>query len=193
MARPREFDEDEVLEVAMHTFWERGYDATSVADLMRATGLAKGSVYKAFSDKRALFLAALGRYLEAGRARLRETMAAQASGRAALRAWLESMVELTMTQRPARGCFAVNCAVEVAPHDEAVRALIRQHERLLQEAYAEAIARGIAAGELRCDLDARLAAQLVATVLHGLAVGSKAGLSRRDAMEQIDLLLASLS
>ena len=45
MGRPREFDEDEVLERALHTFWRPGYEATSVTDLMQATGLAKGSLY----------------------------------------------------------------------------------------------------------------------------------------------------
>ena len=63
MARPREFDIDHVLNAAMHAFWQRGYEATSLADLMEATGLQKGSLYKAFGDKHSLFMQALNRYL----------------------------------------------------------------------------------------------------------------------------------
>ena len=74
MGRPREFDEDGVLERALHVFWRLGYEATSVTDLMEATGLAKGSLYKAFGDKRSLFLKALDRYLERGRDALRHTL-----------------------------------------------------------------------------------------------------------------------
>ena len=63
MARPREFDIDEALDAAMGVFWERGYEATSMVNLMDATGLHKGSIYKAFEDKHDLFLQALRRYL----------------------------------------------------------------------------------------------------------------------------------
>ena len=61
MARPREFDIDEALSAAMTAFWERGFAATSLADLMDATGLQKGSIYKAFGSKHELFMQALGR------------------------------------------------------------------------------------------------------------------------------------
>ena len=54
MARPREFDEDYVLDQALHVFWDKGYDSTSLADLQEATGLTKSSLYKAFESKEGL-------------------------------------------------------------------------------------------------------------------------------------------
>ena len=56
MARPREFDEDRVIEVLTRVFWEKGYEATSMQDLVKATGLLKGSLYGAFGDKKALYM-----------------------------------------------------------------------------------------------------------------------------------------
>ena len=64
MSRTREFDTDQVLDAAMQTFWRHGYEATSLADLMDATGLQKGSIYKACGDKHSLFVATLQRYLD---------------------------------------------------------------------------------------------------------------------------------
>ncbi|MEA5464334.1 TetR/AcrR family transcriptional regulator [Leptothoe sp. PORK10 BA2] len=63
MARLREFDTDEVMEAVINAFWERDYEATSLADLMAVTGLQKDSIYKAFGDKRSLFLKVLQAYL----------------------------------------------------------------------------------------------------------------------------------
>ena len=64
MARPREFDMDQALDAAMSTFWAQGYEATSMTDLVEATGLQKGSLYKAFDDKHDLFMKSLSRYLD---------------------------------------------------------------------------------------------------------------------------------
>src|SRR6202008_4821595 len=62
MAGVKQFDRNEVLDRAMTTFWTRGYEATSIDDLVEATGIGRGSLYGTFGDKRQLFLAALDRY-----------------------------------------------------------------------------------------------------------------------------------
>lgn len=64
MARPREFDEQAVLDAAIQCFWRRGYEATSVRDLVEKTGITSASLYNAFGDKRALYQRALDRYVE---------------------------------------------------------------------------------------------------------------------------------
>src|ERR687891_349404 len=93
MARPREFDIDEALEAAMGAFWVRGYEATSLADLMQAMGLQKGSIYKAFGDKHALFLCALQRYLDQMYEAQRAMLTGATSPRVALQAWLDQLIE----------------------------------------------------------------------------------------------------
>src|ERR1700733_16129953 len=68
--RPREFDMDVALDQAIRVFCEQGYSATSIGDLIDAMGLASGSIYKAFRDKRAVFLAAFDRYVSLRNAQL---------------------------------------------------------------------------------------------------------------------------
>jgi TetR/AcrR family transcriptional repressor of nem operon len=94
MARPREFDIDQVLDAAINTFWTKGYEATSMADLMEAMNLKKGSIYKAFEDKHDLFCKALERYLEGMDKQMREMVETATSPRAGIEKWLQKGVEM---------------------------------------------------------------------------------------------------
>ncbi len=171
MARPREFDEEEVLEAAMVAFWERGYEATSVADLMTATGLQKGSLYKAFGDKRRLFDRALERYLEAGVEATQECFAEMVDPRSAIRCWLKHLFRPSAsTNGDRRGCFAVNAFVELAPHDHELADRLAGHFDGLRAVLAEVIAQGQRDGQFRNDV----AAKQLAEVLMTLAVGALA-------------------
>src|SRR3954467_10247554 len=88
--RPREFDMDEVLDRAVRVFCERGYHATSIGDLTAAMELATGSIYKAFRDKHAVFMAALGRYTALRQEQTRSAAARGANGRERVRNMLLS-------------------------------------------------------------------------------------------------------
>ncbi|MEM9069740.1 MAG: TetR/AcrR family transcriptional regulator [Myxococcota bacterium] len=191
MARPREFDEDDVVESAMRVFWDHGYEATSIRDLMLATGLAKGSVYKAFGDKRSLFRAALERYLDEGEARLR-TLVETKTGEDALREWLLSIAALAARKRAPRGCFAVNTSIEVAPHDPEVRKLLRTHTRRVEAHYARAIEQGIDEGAFRSDLDPEAVAKWIFTFVHGLQARARAGIRASDAHALMEQTLRAL-
>jgi len=84
LARTPEFDQEQVLDAALHAFWRKGYEATTLSDLLEATGLARQSLYNTFGDKRALFLASLRRYADVGIGRLSEALEG-GSVRAAIR------------------------------------------------------------------------------------------------------------
>ncbi len=189
--RPREFDEDEVLERALGVFWEHGYAATSLTDLLEATGLAKGSLYKAFGDKRQLFLAALDRYLEKGRTSL-DLAAAAGSPKQTLRTWLTNAMSMATCTGVRRGCFGVNCTIELAPHDEELRERLRKQTRGLEQIYTRLIAAGIDAGEFREGLDPAAAARWLTTMIDGLQVRGKLGLTKAAAQETVDLTLSAL-
>ena len=122
MARPREFDTEEALEKALQVFWAKGYEAASLCDLIGAMGISKSSFYEAFGSKRDLFLATLDRYNEheAGR-HARDLIEGAESVRAGIAAVFERQIEVMAGQGDRRGCFLNNCAVEMAPHDPAVR------------------------------------------------------------------------
>jgi TetR/AcrR family transcriptional repressor of nem operon len=123
MARPREFDEEAVLDAAVHCFWTRGYDATSVRDLAGSMGITGASLYNAFGDKRSLYQKALDHYVDhsiADRIRRCEGMAP----RAAIDAFFAEILARSLGDPDRKGCMLVNAALEVAPHDPDFRELV---------------------------------------------------------------------
>lgn len=192
MGRPREFDLDEVLEAATEAFWRRGYEATSICDLQEATGLQRGSLYKAFGDKHGLFLAALQRYHEAARQMTEEILSGDDSPRARLEAWLQGAAQRCAGENGRMGCMHTNVQTELAPRDEAITEEIRCHRDWLEERLAAVVAEGQSAGELRDDRTPRELGRHILTVAVGLSVTGKAGLSLRQAKAQARLGLDAL-
>ncbi|MCG8491756.1 MAG: TetR/AcrR family transcriptional regulator [Sneathiellales bacterium] len=141
MARPREFEMEEAIEGAMQIFWRLGYGATSLPDLLDAMGLTRGSFYKAFGDKRAVYLLALERYenqyISKGAASLKD----QGNG-----APLERIIGLFERSFAAekiqekKGCLMCNAAIELAPSDAIVASLVRSMTEKMQTAFKEALA-----------------------------------------------------
>lgn len=124
MARPREFDEATALEAAIACFWHRGYEATSMRDLASSMGISGPSLYNAFGDKRTLFIAALERYLDhSTRARIKR-LEDSLPPKKAIRGFIEEIIERSLNDRERRGCFLINSALEVAPHDRELGAMI---------------------------------------------------------------------
>jgi TetR/AcrR family transcriptional repressor of nem operon len=123
MARPREFDDEIVLDAAIQCFWRRGYEATSVKDLIGKTGITAASLYNAFGDKRALFRTALDRYVESSIGeRIRRCEARPP--REAIGAFFEEILNRSLRDRGHKGCMLVNSALEMAPHDAEFQKMI---------------------------------------------------------------------
>jgi TetR/AcrR family transcriptional repressor of nem operon len=117
MARPREFDEEEVLDAAVQQFWRYGYEATSVRDLAESMGITGASLYNAFGDKKTLYRRSLDHYLnQTFRERIGRYETALAP-RQALGAFFEEIIEKSLSDKQRRGCMLVNSALEIAPHD----------------------------------------------------------------------------
>lgn len=192
MARPREYDEDDVLDRALQVFWTHGYEATSVSDLMAATGLAKGSVYKGFGDKKSLFLRTLDRYLEAGRARYRGLDDGKRPALSVLRDWMTWVAPPDPQTGCPRACYAINCIVELAPHDPDVRARLAEHQTRLLALYEATIRRGQADGTLLKKRAPDEAARWVQTTINGIQVAAKGGASPEDGAAMVEYALDAL-
>src|SRR5437879_10594894 len=118
--RPRSFDTEAAVERAMGVFWSRGYHATALPDLLRATKLSRGSLYAAFGDKHSLFLRALDRYIADALTRMDVELAPRKVPVAGLRAYLAGYVERASGAHGRRGCLLVATAMELAGHDAEV-------------------------------------------------------------------------
>lgn len=194
MGRPREFDEDHVLDAVMETFWRNGYEGTSAQDLVEATGLGRGSLYAAFASKDGLFEQALLRYRKCARANADE-LRGTGSSVDRLRAFLQGIVDAELKRSEKRGCLATNSAVEMAGRNPKVAELVRQNFHILTRGIEDAIRRGQEAGEIRTSADAETLALFVFNAVQGLRVLTRTATmqDRKRLTAIIDQTLAALT
>ncbi len=190
--RPREFDEDSVLRAAREMFWDKGFEATSLTDLTGATGLHKGSLYKAFGDKRSLFLQSLQHYMDEMFADMQQQAASQKTPLAQLRAILGLMTDKASGEENGiKGCMAVNSVVELAGHDEGVKAILTNSFRKHDDFLAAIIAEAQTAGEITDPRDSHLLAIMLMTFMAGLSAMIKGPLERPQAEMMIEEFIAA--
>ncbi len=194
MGRPREFEIEDALDAAAKAFWSRGYKATSLEDLMKATGLHKGSLYKAFGGKHDLFKSALEHYLRKVETVHREALGREVSAKAGLRRWFEALAEFCRDEEGHfRGCLVVNTVTELAPHDPEVIEVLLTYQGRLIALLTDTIARGQGEGEFRTELDAERAAHLLFTVMAGLMVSMKVGVAQEQSFDTVDHVLEQMA
>lgn len=187
VGRPREFDPEIALNAAMQAFWAKGYEATSLADLMKATGLHKGSLYQAFGDKHALFIQALKRYLSGMRRMKNELLAKADTPLDGIRAVLHGMIEIADDDYSCpKGCLAINSLVELAPHDSEVQAIMEDHVQRMRSDFIEAVALGQKNGQIRSDRPPEQITSLMMTFMLGLGTNLRGHLSKKEAHGLLD-------
>jgi TetR/AcrR family transcriptional repressor of nem operon len=194
MPRPREFEPDMVVDKAMHQFWERGYRATSVDDLVRATGVKPGSLYSAFpGGKRALFLKSLDRYsamvVPQKLGRLDEPGASLAD----VRGYFDGLVEDLLSPYGRQGCLMVNTAIERSSEDEKVAAVVRGHIDRLQHRFTEALRTAVRRGELPATADPEQIVSRLAAAAMGLMVIGKVNPNEEMLRAIVDSTFAGLA
>jgi TetR/AcrR family transcriptional repressor of nem operon len=190
--RPREFDIDTALDKSVRVFRERGYHATSIADLTEAMELASGSVYKAFKDKRAFFLAAFDREGKTRREKLRRLLSTAKSGRDRLRIALNFYAESSHGVEGKRGCLIVGTTAELATFDGEVAQRVTEALRQSETLVVDLIRQGQADGSIPAAIDSRVTARLMLCLLQGMRVIGKTGRSRKEMMAVADAAMKLL-
>ena len=189
--RPLSFDRDAALETAMHVFWERGYEAASIADLTSAMGITPPSLYTAFGDKEQLFLEAIERYaLGYGSAGAR-ALDEEPTARGAIERWLlEAANELTQPCHP-KGCMVVMAATNCSAAAERVQdaLLLRRTEAIAN--VGRRIQGGIDSGELPPDTDAKDLANFYATIYQGMSMQAKDGATHESLLATVRTAMRS--
>ncbi len=167
MPRPRAFDETAALRAALDLFWSQGFAATSLRDLQDAMGLSSASLYNAFGDKQALFRRCLDHYLDQSM-RARISVCDTLPPREAIVAFLAGIVARSLED--ARGCLMVNTAVELAPHDPAIAAVIAERLGELEAFFLRSLRRGQRDGSISGQVQAPDVARLLVASVLGLRV-----------------------
>ncbi|MFG2497120.1 TetR/AcrR family transcriptional regulator [Streptomyces sp. NPDC048441] len=193
MARTKEFDPDAALQSALELFWQRGYEATSMADLVEGLGIGRASIYATFGNKHDLYLKALERYARLQNPRLLAELSQPGPALPAVRAVVRRFGgESGSDDGRLIGCFITNTASELGPHDEAAARCVERSWEHIETLLHSALVRAQAQGELPDDRDPLAIARMLLTLMQGLRVVGKASKDParvRDATEQALTLL----
>ncbi len=160
----------------MLVFWEHGYEATGVAQLCDAMGIAKQSMYDWVGDKRGLYLLVIERYYQSRVCGLGDHLRAPGSPLANLRHCLGAMAEYAKSPE-CLGCLLTNARSEFGTTDEEVGALTARVEAYIVEAFRDVLERAKAAGELPAHADCSAMASAISVIRNGLMVAGRAGQS----------------
>jgi TetR/AcrR family transcriptional repressor of nem operon len=176
MSRPKEFNPDDAIEKAMHVFWHKGYEATSMEDLLSAMNLNRGSLYDTFGGKRKLFLKAMDRYCTGDGVGSRFSLLHQTGPALPLiRRFIDAMLEFGLSDPQRRGCLITNTVMELAPHEKDIGKKLSERIQMLEDAFFKLLARAKQEGELAKDKDPRALARVLVTMMQGTIVMIKAG------------------
>lgn len=170
MARSKEFDRDAALESAMNVFWDKGYAATSLEDLVTAMNIGRQSLYDTFGGKRELFEAALDRYM-ARSEDARACLATSKSPKRAIREVFESVIDEPIALQR-RGCLGIHSTLELAPSDPAIAQRVARGQKKIENAFFAALERAQTLGEVGKAKDARALARFLTGALQGLRVAA---------------------
>jgi TetR/AcrR family transcriptional regulator, transcriptional repressor for nem operon len=175
----------------MLVFWQQGYEATSVDDLLKATGLARQSLYNTFGDKKELFITALEHYRKQQGSRMLELLTNAPSVKVGFARLFQHVIEESLGDKRCKGCLMVNTATELAPHDPTIRALVDAAEAHKEEVFTKALERAQATGELKPHHDPKALAQFLYNAILGLRVRARHK-PKRETLEHVAQLTLSL-
>ena len=175
--RPREFDRSDALKQVQAVFWSQGYEGTSMADLVRATGLASARLYAAFGSKEELFREAVELYERQEGGFADRALAQETTARRALERMLQDAVDVYTRPAP-RGCMVVSAATTCSAANDRVRGWLERHRQERTESIIARLRAAAANGELPPGTDVEALGDAFAALLHGLSVQARDGVPR---------------
>ena len=192
VARTKDFDENEVLKKAVSLFWDKGYNGTSMQDLVDGLGISRSSLYDTFGDKHQLYLKALDNYQQDYGQQLCTLIKEAPDARAAIRSLLELIARDLQADAQRKGCFVVNAGIELGNHDAEVNKLICRNEQTLEDAFLKALQKGQEKNEINRDKDARALARFLSNTVKGMQVSGRGSTEPQFFKDIIDMALAVL-
>ena len=192
MARPKEFDPDEALDLAMHQFWSKGYHESSIRDLVAATGVNYYGLYDVFDSKHGLFLASLDRYQATVTADLIRALKEPGPLLPTLEAAIGCLITRMQTAHGRIGCLMCNTAVAVAPDDPAAAAKVESNRKSLETAFKARLKAAQQAGDLRPEADPKALAEFLTSTVYSLGLLLRAGRSDAYLRRHLQTALSTL-
>jgi len=192
MARTKEFDENEVLNKAVDLFWLKGYNGTSMQDLVDGLGISRSSLYDTYGDKYNLFIKALECYQCTASTKISHIISRNLSAKETIKAILDFIKDELLGDSSRKGCFMVNAEVEVAPHDPVIKQMVCNNDQQVEDGFYEVIKKGQDSGEIVHTQDARAIARSISNTVKGMQVTAKSITEKAVFDDIIKLALAIL-
>lgn len=192
MARPLEFSPDEVVDQAMNIFWQKGYDATSLSDLLAAMNLSKSSFYQSFGSKHRLYEQCLLHYRHSISRKLLKELEAASSGMAFIEQLFNSIAEEVSLQRGRWGCMIMNSASAKAPFDESVGKIVNDGAKQFEKIFYKAVQRAQDEEDISSDKNAKSLAAYLVSSRSGLLAMAKAGATTAELKKIAEMTLTVL-
>ena len=192
MPRLKEFEPDVALDSAMRLFWEKGYEATTMQDLVDRMGINRFSVYSTFGNKHELFLKALDRYRDRVLTSGVFAPLEQGKGPQSIREYFQGATEILASPEGWRGCLMTNSFVEMAPHDQQTATKINAHLNRMENIFYKALISPKRSGPNRGKTNVRDIARFLTGAALGLGVMAKGRPGREVLQSYVDVTLSVL-
>jgi len=194
MPRPRSPSRDDLVVSAMRVFWKSGFASTSIDDLVKASGVSRGGIYADFRNKEDLLIGCFKAYRERYVDPALTILRSDENGLRGIDGYFTHFIELHRRHgMPGPGCFIANAMTELAPHDDAVRAIVAQHMSDLRKAFRGAVEKSAkSAGATLTTGELNELAGFLATASQGLWSYGRSILDVRELQRFKDALLALL-
>lgn len=192
MPRTKQFNEEEVLKKAMELFWEKGFHATSIQDLVSHLGINRASLYDTFGGKDILFDKAFAHYRKGATDWLNGIFESAETVKGGFQKLFDSAIKESVEDECRRGCFVVNTTTELVPGDEDLLKVLSENKSNLESLFLLQIQKGIDSGEFASSMDAKGVASMIFTFYNGLRVVAKVDPNPIELKKMVEAALSVL-
>lgn len=192
MPRKKNFKEDEVLQKAILLFWEKGFNATSMDDLVHTLGINRASMYDTFGSKEGLFTKAFEQYKAQEKESMIQFFRQQSGVKDGLYKLFERTIDKALSTTAAKGCFVVNTTTELLPGNEVQKAAVLAYQNEIEELFSEFIDWGKSRNEVPGDKNTAALSRLFYLLYNGLQVLVKSNPNKEILMPAIAVSLTAL-
>jgi TetR/AcrR family transcriptional regulator, transcriptional repressor for nem operon len=192
MGRTKNFDESQVLDKALEVFWKKGFNATSIQDLVDHLGINRASIYDTYGDKHKLYLASLKRYRQQTSSWLLQQIRSEKSALGIIKDFLIGTVQQGLHDPERLGCFLVNAATELANSDDAIQLMFEENKNTVEKVLNELIIEGQESGEIATKHSSEALARFLFNTLSGLRVLAKGNMTEKELNEIVEVTLSAL-
>lgn len=192
MGRPKKFDREEALQKALYTFWEKGYDATTLPDLLESMDINRSSFYNSFGDKQTLFREVMSLYYQQTAIKRLAILQKAKSVKQGLWDYFNHNIDVAVAEYNPGGCLLTNTATTLKTIDEQISKEIVQGVDRLEQALFNLLEKGQKLGEIDPNKDIKAIARLVIAVSYGLNIAARVHSDREMLLDMVKAAMSTL-